>query len=468
MMEGVYLKLSCFILGKYRNMFKRFGTFFRIAGATVLTLMVAGSLWFAAPAPIVKALDFTFSPSISGNTGGSVTFTLKVDVTNKDLLPIKSIDLTIGDDAYFPTTYVANFSDLPTPATPNYTTPTETIASNGNTGGTISVRATTGAWWGDAYSASRKGYGYAYSNSSSSWLPSGYHALGGYSRGYGYGYKSYVGPTSITYNITWTPPSNWPANTYYIGAKVWGNSNIMIVASTSLTLSSPSIYEEEEPGVTDISDSIDEDGVFTETVTVESEDEQVTITIDAGITGLTAGGEPLTEISIVPMAEEDVPDPPAEGHIIGLTYDFGPDGATFDEPISVTISYNPDDIPEGTTPVIAMWDADLDPPQWVNLPCVVDTVNHTITASVDHFTAFAVITLPVVEEEEEVVPPVVTPPVVTPPVVEEEEEEEVTPPVVTPPVAEAGLAWWIWLIIGVAVVVVGLLVYFLWWRQRVY
>jgi len=59
--------------------------------------------------------------------------------------------------------------------------------------------------------------------------------------------------------------------------------------------------------------------------------------------------------------------------------------------------------------------------EWVELDGVVDTANNTITASVPHFTTFAVIgTVPAPPEEEEVpiVPPVT-------PVEEEEEEEEV-------------------------------------------
>ncbi|MDD4877075.1 MAG: hypothetical protein PHQ86_08125, partial [Dehalococcoidales bacterium] len=123
--------------------------------------------------------------------------------------------------------------------------------------------------------------------------------------------------------------------------------------------------------------------------------------------------------------------------------------------------------------------------EWIELPCVVDTVNKTMTATVNHFTAFAIITLPPAEEEEVVTPPVeeveeeeeeaVTPPVEE---VEEEEEEAVTPPVeeveeeeeeaVTPPVEEVGLSVWAWVLIGIgSVVVIGIiLIYFMWYRPR--
>jgi len=230
---------------------------------------------------------------------------------------------------------------------------------------------------------------------------------------------------------------------------------------------------------------VDAQGVFTRDVTAKSADNKVNVTIGQGTKGLTKEGKPLSEIRIIEMEEADVAPPPEEGHIIGLTYDIGPDGATFSEPITITFNYNPDELPNGVNEedlVIAIWDEDTG--EWVELPSVVDTVNNTVTATVDHFTAFAIVVLPVEEvvppvveeEEEEVVPPVVEEEEeeeeVVPPVVEEE-EEEVVPPVVeeeeevAPPVVEEeeGLAWWIWLIVGLAsAAVAGLLVYFLWWR----
>jgi hypothetical protein len=70
-----------------------------------------------------------------------------------------------------------------------------------------------------------------------------------------------------------------------------------------------------------------------------------------------------------------------------LIYDFGPDGATFELPITLTITYDPTLIPEGVAEenlVIAMWHAG----EWVNLASTVDLVANTITAQVSHFTAF--------------------------------------------------------------------------------
>ena len=145
------------------------------------------------------------------------------------------------------------------------------------------------------------------------------------------------------------------------------------------------------PGTIDVSDIVGSDGVFTEDVTTESEDGKVELIINEGTEGLTKEGEPLEEITIIEM--EDPPDLPEDSNAIGLTYDLGPDGATFEPPIALSFAYDPDDIPEGVNEealVIAMWDEEAD--EWdVLKDCTVDPVAHTISAPASHFTAFAVL-----------------------------------------------------------------------------
>ncbi len=90
--------------------------------------------------------------------------------------------------------------------------------------------------------------------------------------------------------------------------------------------------------------------------------------------------------------DKSPPAAPEDAHIIGLAYDFGPDGATFDPPITFTWSYDPDALPEDVAEedlVIAYYDEAAG--KWVELDGVVDTENNTITASVSHFTTFAII-----------------------------------------------------------------------------
>ena len=428
-----------------------------VAMAFIVTIAIAASLWFSVPA-LALTISLPTQPS-SGTLGSTYSFTVQVDVENTDLLPIDHIDFEIYNVAS-PATYRFTCTDLPIPTGAGAT---ETKSYTPTGAGTVSVSATTGSGWGGASPAptSRYGYGFGYQSGWGTYT---------FDTNYGYGYDSaaasYIGATSITYSITWTSPSSWPQGAYEINFLVYGNGSptaFTTPTTPSFTLYVPTVAgpPPPEPGVTDVSDVVDENGVFTETVTAESEDGNVGITIDEGITGLTEAGEPLSEISIIEMEEEDVPSPPEEGHVIGVTYNIGPDGATFSDDVTLTFTYDPDDLPDGVNEedlVIAIWDEDAG--EWVELPSVVDTENNTVTATVGHFTAFAIIVPPVeeeaevagVEEEEELIQ-----------MVPEEEEEEV-PPVVE---EEEGIAWWVWLIVGLAsAAVAGLLVYFVWWRQR--
>ena len=144
------------------------------------------------------------------------------------------------------------------------------------------------------------------------------------------------------------------------------------------------------PGTTDIRGMVSAAGVFLSSVTAISEDELCTLTIPRGTVGLTEELEPLDEIAMLIMDEP--PAPPEDTHVIGLAYDFGPDGATFDPAITLEFSYDPADIPEGVAEedlVLAYYDEAAG--EWIELDCIVDTENDTVTASVSHFTTFAII-----------------------------------------------------------------------------
>ncbi len=144
------------------------------------------------------------------------------------------------------------------------------------------------------------------------------------------------------------------------------------------------------PGVTSVIGKVDEDGYFTEKVVAPSADGLAWVTIAEGIQGLDRFGYPINRITIVEM--EDPPDPPTDHSVVGLVYDFGPDGSTFDPPITLTITYDPELIPDGVAEedlTIAVWDKDTE--TWVKLPSVVDTENKTITAETDGFTGFAIL-----------------------------------------------------------------------------
>jgi len=448
----------------------------RVAIPVVLVIAVAASLWFAAP---TKALEVTIDNPSSVTIGADYTFTVEVKVEDRDLLPIQTIDLGLGDASPPVSPYKADCASLPLTGSRTYTD-----AQTG--GGKVVVSASTGAGWGYGYSASRRGYGYR--------VPTGwgYSYFSGNTFGYGYDSGgSNEGPTSITYNITWTTPSDWPAGTYYITFTINGSSTKSFRYDASFSLAAageePTVTKAPapEPGTTDVSGSVDEEGKFTETVTAKSEDEKVSVTIDEGITGKTAEGEPLSEITIVEMTELPAP-APTGSNIVAATYDFGPDGATFDQPITMTLTYNPDDIPEGVNEedlVIAYWDGD----EWVTIEgCVVDTVNHTISGPVSHFTAFSVITpapAPVPPAPAPVppapapappapapAPPAPAPappaPAPVPPAPAPAPPTPVPAPPAPAPAPPAPLNWWLIGGIIAAVIIIGIVVWLVAFRRR--
>lgn len=73
-----------------------------------------------------------------------------------------------------------------------------------------------------------------------------------------------------------------------------------------------------------------------------------------------------------------------------VTADTGEKVTSFQEPVTVTLSYDPAKltVPESTL-AIHYYDEALG--QWVALPSVVDTVNHTVSAQTTHFTVFGVL-----------------------------------------------------------------------------
>jgi len=355
--------------------------FARVAIALVLVIAVGASLWFAAPQP-VRALEINFPSLPSGNLGTTHSFSINVTLGSQDLVPIQSVNITIynlGD-----TTKEATLASLPLNAgSKNY-------SATATGGGAASVTATTATGW--AYGS---GSGYAY------WKGTGY-SFGTTS---GYGYSPGTGTTSITYSIRWTSPSGWPAGNYKAKVDVKASSTTLTKTFTetsgsfSLTRAAapaaPVVVGEPppEPAVGDVSDIVDEKGVFTEPFTLKSEDENVTLSIPKGTTGETEEGEPISEISITKVRTP--PAPPADAKFIGLSYDLEPSRATFNPPITITFIYNPDWLPKGIGPEnLAIAYLDEGSSQWVILDAVDITIypdRNIISAKISHFTYFSVI-----------------------------------------------------------------------------
>jgi hypothetical protein len=123
---------------------------------------------------------------------------------------------------------------------------------------------------------------------------------------------------------------------------------------------------------------------------IVSEDNRLQIVFPAGTVVQDGDGAPLVGLEIA-ISGATLP-PPPEADIVGLPYELGPDGTTFDQPATINFSYNPDEIPPKVAEeelVLGYYDGEA--AQWLFLPSVVDTINHVVTTLVDHLSTFAVI-----------------------------------------------------------------------------
>jgi len=144
------------------------------------------------------------------------------------------------------------------------------------------------------------------------------------------------------------------------------------------------IPEERHILVTDYS------GKVYKSVEATSSDGMLTIYIPEGTLIKYENGQGLHNLEV--NVSDNPPPPPEGANIIGLPYNFEPDGATFDPPITLTFTYDPGDLPEGVDEgalVLAFYDEETG--VWVELDCICDPDTHCIIACVSHFTQFAIL-----------------------------------------------------------------------------
>jgi len=96
--------------------------------------------------------------------------------------------------------------------------------------------------------------------------------------------------------------------------------------------------------------SLDDESRLIVSAALASPDGAVTLSIDKGTRLLNKDGKPLSSIwlSSIWVKTEQEELPLAEGaYIIGAVYSLGPQDATFNAPLKLTLSYDPQEIPEG-------------------------------------------------------------------------------------------------------------------------
>ncbi len=166
----------------------------------------------------------------------------------------------------------------------------------------------------------------------------------------------------------------------------------------------------------------------------------VSFVIPAGTLLVGPDGKPLLQLILTLLHTPPVPEGWA---MVGNAVDFAPSGTTFTPAITMIWNYHQADVPDDASEadiVAAYWDG----AQWINLKTTVDTTANTATASLSHFTPFALLAK---------VSPAAPPLEEAPPTAPPEAPVEEAPPA-------APIAWWIWVIAGVVVasIVVWLIV----------
>lgn len=156
-----------------------------------------------------------------------------------------------------------------------------------------------------------------------------------------------------------------------------------------------------------------------------SKDGNLTVSISAGTAILDEKGKRVKNLQMA--VNGNPPSPPRDANVIGFAYEFEPIGTTFEPSITLTWHYDPGALPKGVTEEDLTLAYYMDG-EWIELACLVTTKTNTITASVSHFTTFAIIgtvtplVVPTIPETPAVIEP--TPPVVVAP--------EPTVPIPTP------------------------------------
>jgi len=136
--------------------------------------------------------------------------------------------------------------------------------------------------------------------------------------------------------------------------------------------------------------STTKEGMLKTALEVTSLNGTVTLRLPQGTRALNSKGAPLDSITVVPVSAS--PEPPAKAHIIGVACYFKPEGTTFEPPIELVVTYDPEALPEGVNEedlVIACYDTESG--EWELLPSLVDPGAHTVGTSISHFTIFAII-----------------------------------------------------------------------------
>lgn len=135
---------------------------------------------------------------------------------------------------------------------------------------------------------------------------------------------------------------------------------------------------------------ITKEGLLEEALEVAPPDGAVTLRLAEGTQVLDSEGNRLEKLTIDAVSEPL--QAPERAHVIGVAYDFGPQGATFDPEIELIMQYDPEGLPDGVSEadlLIACYESQSG--EFEFLPTVVDTEANTVSVWISHFTVFAIV-----------------------------------------------------------------------------
>lgn len=134
---------------------------------------------------------------------------------------------------------------------------------------------------------------------------------------------------------------------------------------------------------------ISKSGEVTGTVTVGTGDGVGSVIIKEGTVARNRDGEPLGEVTVKRADTSGTP-PIPPGTTIGFALRCGPDGATFNPPVTLTYTLSAEEwekIGDLTTLTVMWYNPESD--AWQEVPATIDSATRTVTARVSHFSIFA-------------------------------------------------------------------------------
>jgi len=159
-------------------------------------------------------------------------------------------------------------------------------------------------------------------------------------------------------------------------------ANITTSAATSTTTATPTVAANVLGTFRSFSMS---SGTVPSAVSLSSSNGKMVISLaDNATVGLPSGSQQITAIQLA-----TTPAPPAGSKVIEA-YAFGPDNTIFNPAASVTLKYDPANLPADVQEA-DLYVALLENSDWTEVPSAVDTKAKTVTAQISHFSTYALL-----------------------------------------------------------------------------